>query len=315
MRIIIHDEAFTPPQSALLCAIFLLGVEGRHHIRVHPTWTPRDLVLASALSPSEAIHPNMRRWYDTLPDDAKRTVRQALNLGASDAHRDRATLVIANHQYRGDHERVMLDMDLLRRLVAPLMVYLENGINDATFIRRMADEDEQAALRQYEANGWLRFLHSNGNTGIAPLVKSASEADRRRMYMICDRDAANPAMSLTAQRASEVCDRHRVTLHVWARWAIENYIPLPLLGRFLHYRDSRAGGLHAAEFQRRYDAVVALGDERHNRDLKDMIHGEIARLYHWDDAERRRMWPRWRAADPEARREIRELLEELFQRM
>jgi hypothetical protein len=314
MRIIIHDDAFAAPQTAILCALFLMGVEGRHQLLVHPTWSPRN-PLARTPPPCDAPGPNLRAWYDTLPNDARRTVLQALSLGAASMARPRRTIAVTTQPQHTRHEHATPGLALFQCLVTPLMVYLENGINDATFIRRMADKDELEQIERYERSGWLRFLHSNGNTGIAPLVRHASHEDRQRMYMICDRDAAEPAMSVMAQRAQAACQAAGVPLHIWRRWAIESYIPLPLLRQFRACPDNHARELSAAEFDQRYEAVATLGEQRYAQNMKAAIHDEIARLYHWRAPRIDKDWPAWRAADPEARAEISELLKDLFSRM
>jgi hypothetical protein len=314
MRLILHDEVFATPQTALLCAIFFMGAQGRHHIRLNPIWAPRrDVVAAWDATPNQP-HPDkhagahFRAWYLSLPIDAQRTIQRALYVGLRDAVRSRDTLTI--------HDGVALSApNLHRRLITPLLVYLEDEVNDATFIRRMASEAELAVILRCEQFGMLRFLHSGGINGVERFVKALSAQDQQRAFFIFDRDEPPPGESNQAKDARQACDSMGVPHHMWARRAIENYMPVELMRALPDYPHRKVAGLNRAQHKESVDRVERLADKRDGMDMKTSVHKVLASLYSWDKAELLAKWPRWRAEDPEARREIRELLEELFQRM
>ena len=124
----------------------------------------------------------------------------------------------------------------------PLLVVVENDVNDGAFLRTVAppgasrDWLERALARDY-----LRF-HMGGGSTMPAVLSNFGPWQRLRCFAMCDRDswlpsglAAKPAIQV--QRCSAAAAMApKVPLHVLQRRSIENYLPIQALRRWAALR-------------------------------------------------------------------------------
>lgn len=319
MRVILYDDIFEAPHSALLGAIFLMGAQGRHQVQLHPQWAPtQDIFAKRELQSCDAPGERFRAWFETMPQDAQRTIYQALGQRLSQVERRRWTLRVTRVTHGAaprEGARRQPDDELFEFLVSPLTIYMENGINDALMLRRWADHEALEQLEAAEARGWLRFAHGNGITGMPAIARQAHGDARWRMWFICDRDAVHPERSRACVRIVEACAHGQppIPYHVWRRRMIENYLPVELLVQLHACPHVNVGGLSKADYQSRLEQLSE--DELHTQNLKDALHPHVGGLFAWDAKRILAQWSRWRSHDHEARQEVEDLLAAIFQRM
>ena len=319
MRVILHDDAFQAPYSALLCAIFMMGVQGRHHIGLSPALSVSG-AEGQRRSRESSKNPHFWAWWDQLPQDAQRTILRALSPERQRPEVRKHTIHVTQsaHGASTTGSRHLPNDTLFELLTTTLTIYMENALNDPLILQRWCDEQARATLKEAEERGWLRFAHGNGITGMIELASRARDVARTRLYFICDRDAAYPDRSTTCDRVINACEAHDPTIayHVWRRRMIENYLPQDLLKRFPDYYGVETKGLSASSYQDQLSRRDQMSEEdRHAQDLKRDLHPKIAELFKWHDRDIMRCWPRWQQDDPDAHQEIQALLAQIFERM
>lgn len=142
----------------------------------------------------------------------------------------------------------------------PLRLVLENGVNDAAFLRKAAPPGELRDWLEYAvAQRWIEFINGGGSF-LHRLLASYGPWQRLRAWALCDAEAWTPRSisgidhRQVATFRTEAARAPRVPLEVLERRAIENYIPLSALKRWAHERS----GTRREERQRRAHFTEAL---------------------------------------------------------
>jgi hypothetical protein len=130
----------------------------------------------------------------------------------------------------------------LRRAIdlvgSPLRLVLENGVNDAAFLRKVAPPGEfRDWLAHAKAREWIDPINGGGSS-LGSLLVSFSPWQRLRSWALCDAETWLPK-SISGTEHHQVrgfrkaADHSpRVPLQVLERRAIENYLPMPALKKW-----------------------------------------------------------------------------------
>ena len=155
----------------------------------------------------------------------------------------------------------------------PLQLLLENGRNDANFLRvitRLAVEFDLAELFdsgvvEFQTKGGIdenrKWLETNGQI----------QTDACRMWVMCDSDAKQAWADASGPKVPErlgegakklgaICKTHKIPIHILHRRAIDNYVPLTLLEQRSLQHEKQVDV---------YKSFVGLTDEqRHHYNMK-----------------------------------------------
>lgn len=143
-----------------------------------------------------------------------------------------------------DGNRAVVSVERAIDLISsPLRVVLENGINDAAFLRKVAPAGGfRDWLIDAENLEWIEFRHGAG-ISLSTLLRSFTPWQRLRSWTMCDAETRLPR-SISGEEHRQVREFRsaaerapKVPLHVLERRAIENYLPLPALRAWAYRRE------------------------------------------------------------------------------
>lgn len=235
MRVLLRPEVFDERHHLELLVLLWLGATGRHRVL-----------------PDPLDHPTCEQWVAALDADTGRAWRSMV---------DEALL---REQFGPAVEEVALTNgreatwqkapptlpigDALDMLLQPYRVILENNINDRAFVLALCGHEARRAIEQAEQRAWLVF-EMGGGSAIVPRVQQVRRSPWLRLVTsaLVDSDAMRPAASGEGPDAVEGHQTRsvrkaadgQVHLHVLARRAIENYLPLATLDRWASGNSSK----------------------------------------------------------------------------
>lgn len=130
----------------------------------------------------------------------------------------------------------------IKLIESPLHLVLENGVNDAAFLRKAAPPGElRDWLEHALGEKWIDPVNGGGSF-LGKTLASYSPWQRLRCWAMCDAETWLPSTFLLTEhdqvrKFRKEADRApRVPLRVLERRAIENYLPLPALKRWAYDR-------------------------------------------------------------------------------
>jgi hypothetical protein len=204
----------------------------------------------------------------------------------------------------------------------PLAVLVEHGVNDAQFLDNVSSprRDELRAARRH---GWLRFEHGGGITAIPTLIEAMTQAQRRRLVVITDRDESPYGGELVGKplKVRECCDQYDppVFHHAWRRRAIENYIPILALERFPGVAKLGSAKSFIKKLRSLEEMIEEDGDKcRYELHLKKFFgRDDLAKVYdskRCSDVIQNHEWTIWLKQDG-AQAELEEIVSEILKRL
>lgn len=137
--------------------------------------------------------------------------------------------------------RVFSPTEAVMFLMQPLSVILENGFNDAHFIKAIFRcFDTTGKLNRYINEGWIRFENAGGCSNVKNFLKSHAgyygENEKfLRCYVILDGDRRFPTDAEPAKKykgLKEWLTKMHVGYHVLEKRCMENYMPDEAMNSF-----------------------------------------------------------------------------------
>lgn len=223
MKVLIHDAVFAPAAANAedLVELVLFARRGLHRLVVLDEPSPYFDAWLTATHQTE-------HWRAVSGNSARAGAQNPL------VHAIEVD-VVGSNDTRPMAPRVDVHT-AVRILRQPLRILIENGINDANFLRALASLDGRCAtLKKLEEEGSLEFEHGGGlpDMCVQMAAKVRNPHDRLRRMVIFDSDALAPGRpSDKANELSSLCVRNRVGHHQLARRAAENYLPPPCIGEW-----------------------------------------------------------------------------------
>lgn len=275
MRVVLHDEIFAEGASAVtdLVRLFACGWRGPHALETDPP---------TLIEPGQFIHypPMLNSWLRCQSSSLQSECETALALGPiriAEQMPVRSIHVVLNAQTKEGSTPALSVPAAVRFLTLPLLLKVENKINDRRFIIATAPSEWKTKIEEFEQERWLRFDHGGGGDLHTQLEHLAQDSDEcMRTFVVADSDALRRGLpSAQAKALKSKCDQLGIPIHLLYRRAIENYIPLPLL-RAWAYRHGDPAEQHKR--QRLVDALSQLLEEqRHHYFMKQGFAGEAKR--------------------------------------
>jgi hypothetical protein len=233
MRVIIEADVFRVAPAlghhGELLALVLLGKRGKkghHTIEVDP----RD-------------SPAFRMWLDSEGKATRAVCEQILEHGKKDRSLyKKRTVRVADIQAPSWSDLRLPLQTALQLLRNPLRLLLENGRNDRNFLGVITRLAPNFDLQQLVKDGAVDIRAEGGIDENRKWLEKYGHAPEEacRLWVMCDSDARRPwrepsgkpfkeRLGTGTRELAEVCDRHKIPLHILFRRAIENYLPLSLL--------------------------------------------------------------------------------------
>jgi hypothetical protein len=261
VKVVIEAGTFADQLAqATVNTLLQFGLSGQHRI---------------SLEDPDSDH--YRHWHAGLPkvlqDAWDLVLSDATNAEAREASRVEIRIAaISECDWSGNPPRLPLSV-AFRLLCQPFRFLLENGRNDRSFLLAVASPDQRRVLHDMEGHGFLEFV---GAGGIGELCQILEESvarhprHRAKLMIITDSDALHPGdRSPEAQRVAADCEKAMVAVHILRRRAIENYLPMNSLRKWMQERP----GIRRALFE----AYCHLTPEqRHHFNMKRGFAGDLA---------------------------------------
>ncbi|HND32518.1 MAG TPA: hypothetical protein PLA94_21130 [Myxococcota bacterium] len=279
MLVLLATNVFETTEILSLLGIFALCEATGHRIVVEPSARNRFDAWCSSFSQGSEI--------STLSDDLR-----AIPLSGREQINRPAELEVVvdgrrTSQWHGESPHLSV-ADALLLLREPLVVVLENGVNDRNFLLAFASKDVGEYLERAERAGRLVLT---GPGGIEELVKQAESladlpaSSAYRRYFLCDSDALLPGEPQPSARAISLALRLRerelgfsedwLGGHLQAR-AAENYAPPNEVERWAIENSD-----HPLDAQR-YAADLHAGRENRGRHYPKVRAAVALRSIPWD---------------------------------
>lgn len=235
MRVLLPDAYFEGKiATAELHAIFLRCIDGPHLLETEP--------LASVDSATGALvfPPKLQVWVDGQGKPWESIARIALEIGLRWSHAwqpKRTIRIVSRVDDWAASPHNLTPFTALRLLQLPLLVVLEDAVNDAHFVRAVTRTEFVAALTDAERMHWLEFSHGGG-IGTAPRLVESWKSDPMcvcRRYVVFDSDARDRGHpSVESEKLRNGCAGAQIPHHQLERRSIENYIPIQALEQWAH---------------------------------------------------------------------------------
>lgn len=254
MRVIVFDDVFDGHvTSPGLFELFNFAFRRRHRVIVQRG-------------------PLFKRWWGSLPDDAREKYDDALHASVEAESREPS-----EHEFRvGTGAGCVSVDDTIERLGRPFLLFLENERSDRAFLESVALTSHRDRLRWMHRQGWIAFRSHGGISTIKKLLTQELEEfpeDTWRMFAIFDSDAPAPGKpSGEAQGVAQACTERRVPHRMLGRRSIENYLTRPALERWANGQSNpdalrgRIEALYGESFnqrpERRYHFLMKTGFQR-----------------------------------------------------
>jgi hypothetical protein len=229
MRVLLPDAYFDGNvATAELHAILLRCIDGPHLLETEPL---ADLDENGIAVPP----PKFRIWLAAQGEPWASVTRMALEIGLrwSHAWQPRRTIRLTSSADSWTTTPQQLQPIMaLRLLQLPLLVVVEDAVNDAHFVRALTRPEFSPTLRDAERFHWLEFSHGGG-IGSAPRLVDAWKHDPLsvcRRFVIFDSDARTKGQpSSESEKLRQGCLSAQIPHHQLHRRSIENYLPLQAL--------------------------------------------------------------------------------------
>ncbi|HWN69820.1 MAG TPA: hypothetical protein VNM90_19395 [Haliangium sp.] len=256
-------------QSSRLLSLLLLGDEGRHRILIDPLYEP-----------NAARHVN--RWLARRDRETREAIELTLDFGTkAEAGFPLDVEIRVDDVPTPDwkHSPPVLPLeDALRLARRPLVVLVEDLLNDGMFLRAIASEKYWPRFGEAVRNDWINVAHGGGIESIERRVTEIMVTEGQagqpdaclRMWIMFDSDAIDPrAPSKSSERLKRKCEESKkpIRYHQLKRRAIENYLPRQALDNYT--REAFPGGKERSGRQvfKAYYAMEPL--QRHHYNLKE----------------------------------------------
>jgi hypothetical protein len=125
--------------------------------------------------------------------------------------------------------------DALIFLQKPFRVLLENSGNDRAFLLTFATSESRKLLQDWEKKEWLRVESGGGILEVERQVRLAIQTpgEHLRLWVMFDSDALRSgAPSRQSRELAKTCSK-KISYHQLGRRAIENYLPVETLSRWV----------------------------------------------------------------------------------
>lgn len=124
----------------------------------------------------------------------------------------------------------------IRFLNSPIIIVLENSLNDSHFVKAIMRCFDNGRLLQHEKNGWLEFRNGGGGDNIKNLFRGILKSFRGlpksnfsyiRAFVIIDSDRIYPSMSLKVDKTNQITflKENNIPFHILEKREMENYLP------------------------------------------------------------------------------------------
>jgi hypothetical protein len=168
-------------------------------------------------------------------------------------------------------------------LQRPYRVLLEDGVNDASFLLRMAESAERAYLEERLENEWLETDHGGGITSMPRRVnRLATMAGPLLASCLFDSDSGAAGLPSNDSNILETaCIEANMHHYRLTRRAIENYLPRSAFERWISLGGNRRERQDRRRSVERYFALAT--SSRYHVKVKDLV-GAVGSLYGDDSA-------------------------------
>lgn len=237
MRVEIDSDVFASNtiDELGLHSLFYLGYRGRCNL----------IVLPPCVSTGTGAEHPVKQWLASVPPRTRLQCELALDQGIkSETHHPSTTriLVSPTQQSNWNHQRPVLSIaNALQFLGQPFEIIVENARNDRAFLLAVSDPDDRVVFEERESQGWIKFQHTGGLGEMLIRVQQIQGdlTKALRSWVLFDSDKLQPNQNdPNSERVRAACD-NCVPFHQLRRRAIENYLPLEVLGSWAK-RESRA---------------------------------------------------------------------------
>lgn len=185
-----------------------------------------DLVVTDAEVLSSA-------GFAHLTQTEKKIIKETL-INVLTASRENADCEVAMNGETEDDLKIFTPEEAIVYLLQPLSVILENGLNDAHFMRAVFRLfDTSGELTRRESEGWIRFENAGGCSNVKNFLTARikSFGDKQKFlncFVLLDGDRrypTDPEPEKKYRKLKEQLEAWGVGCHVLEKRCMENYIP------------------------------------------------------------------------------------------
>ena len=276
--------------------MFHYGAQGRHIISV--TSSQGAPFFFSAWLDEEQVSqvPEFIAWFQEMPKVLRDDIQLALEsgeemMGEYPCEPRQLRVVASRDQVSWSRKDLaLLPEDAARLLALPLSLLVEDGVNDANFIRHTLSPTWGEYLEGLLENGSVEFSHGGGVGSMSRLVSELGEAftatpsQRQtrqqmrclRLWVMSDSDAHGPwvgaedfSPSPQVIGLSEKCAKHGVPHHILRRRMIENYASPASVADYCQLRARKMNRAERRKVYAKLDALSGLSEtSRHFLNMK-----------------------------------------------
>jgi hypothetical protein len=270
MRVIVETEVFAASKNRgfSLPSLFYLGLRQRHRIQAIDEQAPPFQDWLSGLSTSQQ-------------EDCRLVLDDGLLTDAS-APKGQTILIraIETSVWSASPPQLSLD-DALIFLQKPFRVLLENSGNDRAFLLTFATSESRKLLQDWERKEWLRVESGGGILEVERQVRLAIQTpgEHLRLWVMFDSDALRSgAPSKQSKELARACSK-KISYHQLGRRAIENYLPLETLSRWVEAKQEAEAKKSRRKLLRAFQQMTS--EQRYYYNMK----GGLGRDTNRDDIE------------------------------
>lgn len=153
--------------------------------------------------------------------------------------------------------------EAIRFLNQPVILVLENSLNDSHFVRAIMKCFGGDNLLKHKNNGWIEFRNAGGVGNIRNLFREILKSFRGlpksnflylRAFVIMDSDKIYPLMDLKKDKVNQIAflNENNIPFHILEKREMENYLPDEVINTLRYYRDFIDAYLRLSPLQKDY---------------------------------------------------------------